>query len=147
MNNDSHSGRYQDAHVMQRLLRESNTIAVVGLSTDPERASSRVASYLMKRGYRIIPVNPKAESILGEKAYADLASIPETVDLVDVFRPAAECLAVAEQAVAIRAKGLWLQIGIVNIEAADRAARAGLDVVIDRCLMTEHAHLNLTSSS
>src|SRR5208283_1035457 len=99
---------YQDPLVIQRLLREARTIAVVGLSTDPQRASWFVASYLKKEGYRIIPVNPKADRILGDKAYPDLASIPDPVDLVDVFRPEPECLSIAKQAVAIKAKALWL---------------------------------------
>jgi uncharacterized protein len=129
---------YQDPVVIQRLLRETRTIAIVGLSTDPQRASWFVASYLKKEGYRIIPVNPKAKEILGEKAYPDLASIPGPVDLVEVFRPAAECLEVARQAVAIKAKALWLQLKLVNIEAAELAARAGLTVVLDRCVKMEH---------
>jgi predicted CoA-binding protein len=129
---------YQDPLVIQRLLRETRTIAIVGLSTDPQRASWFVASYLKKEGYRIIPVNPKAKEILGEKAYPDLASIPGPVDLVEVFRPAAECLEVARQAVAIKAKALWLQLKLVNIEAAELAARAGLTVVLDRCVKMEH---------
>ncbi|HMD61152.1 MAG TPA: CoA-binding protein [Opitutaceae bacterium] len=129
---------YQDPLVIQRILRETRTIAVVGLSTDPQRASWFVASYLKKEGYRIFPVNPKADRILGERAYPDLASIPEPVDLVDVFRPAAECLAVARQAVAARAKALWLQLRLVNIEAAEFAARSGLAVVLDRCVKIEH---------
>jgi uncharacterized protein len=129
---------YQDPRVIQRLLRDCRTVAIVGLSTDPQRASWFVASYLKKEGYRVIPVNPKADRILGETAYPDLASIPEPVDLVDVFRPAAECLSVARQAVAIKAKALWLQLKLVNIEAAEYAARAGLDVVVDRCVKMEH---------
>jgi uncharacterized protein len=129
---------YQDPLVIQRLLRDARTIAIVGLSTDPQRASWFVASYLKKEGYRIIPVNPKADAILGEKAYPDLASIPEPVDLVNVFRPAAECLAVAGQAVAIKAKALWLQLKLTNIAAAELAARAGLAVVVDRCVKMEH---------
>jgi predicted CoA-binding protein len=129
---------YQDPRVIQRLLRETRTIAIVGLSTDPQKASWFVASYLKKEGYRIIPVNPKARDILGERAYPDLASIPGPVDMVDVFRPAAECLEVARQAVAIRAKSLWLQLRLVNIEAAELAARAGLSVVMDRCVKMEH---------
>jgi len=129
---------YQDPLVIRAILRESRTIAIVGLSTDPQRASWFVGSYLRKEGYRIIPVNPKADRILGEKAYPDLASIPERVDLVDVFRPAAECLAIAREAVAIRAKALWLQLRLVNLEAAEFAARSGLAVVIDRCVKMEH---------
>jgi predicted CoA-binding protein len=130
---------YQDPLVIQRLLRETRTVAVVGLSTDPQRASWFVASYLRKEGYAIIPVNPKADRILGEQAYPDLAGIPVPVDLVVVFRPAAECLEIARQAVAIKAKALWLQLRLVNIEAAELAARCGLAVVIDRCVKMEHA--------
>jgi len=129
---------YQDPLVIQRLLRDARTIAVVGLSTDPQRASWFVASYLKHEGYRVIPVNPKADRILGERAFPDLASIPEPVDLVDVFRPAAECLAIAKQAVAIKAKALWLQLRLVSIEAAEYGAQNGLDVVVDRCVKMEH---------
>jgi predicted CoA-binding protein len=125
--------------VIQRLLRDTRTIAIVGLSSDPQRASWFVGSYLKKEGYRIIPVNPKADKILGEKAYPDLAAIPGPVDMVEVFRPASECLEVARQAVAIKAKSLWLQLKLVNIEAAEYAARAGLTVVLDRCVKMEHA--------
>jgi predicted CoA-binding protein len=132
-------GLYQDPLVIQRILRETRTIAIVGLSTDPQRASWFVGSYLKKEGYRIIPVNPKADRILGEKAYPDLASVPEPVDLVDVFRPAAEGLAVARDAVAIKAKALWLQLRLVNLEAAEFAASHGLAVVLDRCVKMEHA--------
>lgn len=130
---------YQDPLVIQRLLRDTRTIAIVGLSSDPQRASWFVASYLKKEGYRIIPVNPKADRILGEKAYPDLASIPGPVDMVEVFRPAAECLEIARQAVAIKAKSLWLQLKLVNIEAAEYAAKSGLTVVLDRCVKMEHA--------
>jgi uncharacterized protein len=130
---------YQDPQVIQRLLRETRTIAIVGLSTDPQRASWFVASYLKKEGYAIVPVNPKADRILGEKAYPDLASIPFPVDLVEVFRPAVEGLAIARQAVAIKAKGLWLQLKLANIEAAEFASGHGLTVVMDRCVKMEHA--------
>lgn len=129
---------YQDPLVIQRLLRDTRTIAVVGLSTDPQRASWFVANYLKKSGYRIFPVNPKADSILGEKSYARLADLPEPVDLVDVFRPAAEATAIARDAIAIGAKALWLQLKLVNLEAAELATRAGLAVVMDRCPKIEH---------
>lgn len=131
-------GLYQDPLAIQRLLRETRTIAVVGLSTDPQRASWFVANYLMKEGYRIIPVNPKADAILGEACYPSLAAIPVPVDMVDVFRPAAEAAAIARDAVAIRAKALWLQLRLVSLEAAEIAARAGLTVVMDRCVKIEH---------
>jgi hypothetical protein len=129
---------YQNPRVIQRLLRETRTIAIVGLSTDPQRASWFVGNYLKNEGYRIIPVNPKADEIMGEKCYPSLAAIPEPVDLVDIFRPAAEATAIAREAVAVRAKALWLQLKLVNIEAAEIAARAGLDVVLDRCVKMEH---------
>jgi predicted CoA-binding protein len=129
---------YQDPLVIQRLLREVRTIAIVGLSTDPQRASWFVGSYLKGAGYRVIPVNPKAKEIMGEQAYPDLASIPVPVDLVNVFRPASECLEVARQAVAIRAGALWLQLKLINIEAAEYAAGHGLTVVLDRCIKMEH---------
>jgi uncharacterized protein len=129
---------YQDPLVVQRVLRETRTIAIVGLSTDPQRASWFVGSYLKSAGYTIIPVNPKAQEILGEKCYPDLASVPIPVDLVDVFRPAAECLAVARQAVAIKAKALWLQLRLINLEAAELAAKNGLTVILDRCVKMEH---------
>ena len=124
--------------VVQRLLREAKTIAIVGLSADPQKASWFVGSYLKKEGYRVIPVNPKATEILGEKAYPRLADIPVKVDIVDVFRPAAEATAIARDAVAIGAGALWLQLKLVNIEAAEIAARAGLTVVVDRCIKMEH---------
>ena len=129
---------YQDPLVIQRLLREARTIAVVGLSTDPQRASWFVANYMKKAGYRIIPVNPKADAIMGERCYASLAAIPEPVDMVDMFRPAAEATSVAREAIAIGAKALWLQLKLVNLEAAELASRAGLAVVMDRCVKIEH---------
>jgi predicted CoA-binding protein len=130
-----------DPATVRRLLRQSRTIAVVGLSGDPEKPSWQVARYLQDQGYRIIPVNPRLAEVLGEKAYPDLRSVPEPIDLIDVFRPAADCPAIAEQAVAIRARGLWLQAGIVSDEAAAIARRAGLPVVMDRCTLVEHRHL------
>jgi uncharacterized protein len=133
---------YQDPLVIQRILKETRTIAIVGLSTDPQRASWFVGSYLKNAGYKVIPVNPKAQEILGEKSYPDLASIPVPVDLVDVFRPAAECLAVARQAVAIKAKALWLQLRLINIEAAEYASSNGLTVILDRCVKMEHGRYN-----
>ncbi len=129
---------YQDPRVVQAILRGSRTVAIVGLSTDPQRASWFVGSYLKKEGYRVIPVNPKATEILGEKAYPSLSAVPEPIDLVDVFRPAAEAAAIAREAVAVGAKAFWLQLRLVNIEAAEIAARAGLRVVVDRCVKMEH---------
>lgn len=128
----------RDLEVIDRILRSARTIAVVGLSTDPTKASARVASYLQHAGYRIVPVHPTADTLLGERVYRSVAEIGTPVDVVNVFRPAAECPAIARQAVEIEAKALWLQSGIVSDEAAATARAAGLEVVMDRCLMVEH---------
>jgi predicted CoA-binding protein len=135
------TGASADPATIRHLLRQSRTIAVVGLSGDPAKPSWQVARYLQEHGYRIIPVNPRLTEVLGEKAYPDLRSIPEPVDLVDVFRPPADCPAIAEQAVAIRARGLWLQAGIVSEAAAAIARRAELPIVMDRCTLVERRHL------
>lgn len=128
---------------IEQILRETKTIAVVGLSSDAMRPSFGVARALQSYGYRIIPVNPKESEVLGEKAYASLAEIPVPVDLVNVFRRPEQTPAVARDAVAIGAKALWLQSGIENDEAEAIAAAAGLDHVSDRCIMVEHRKLGL----
>lgn len=130
-----------DIQTLRRVLRESRTIAVVGLSADWFRPSYFAAKYMQEHGYRIIPVNPKYAEILGEKCYPDLASIPDPVDMVDVFRKSADALPIAEQAIAIGAKSLWLQIGVINEEAKQKAEAAGLTVVMDRCVKIEYARL------
>jgi len=111
---------------------------VLGLSTDPQKASQFVASYLRRHGYRIVPVTPRGGTILGERTWPDLASIPFPVDLVDVFRPANECLGVTEQAIAAGIPAIWFQLRILALDAAERAASAGLAVVVDRCIKIEH---------
>ena len=121
-----------------QILRDAKTIAVVGLSSNPMRASHGVAEYLKSAGYRIIPVNPNETEVLGEKAYARLEDVPEPVDIVDVFRRAEEVPPVAESAIRIGAKVLWMQLGIENAVAAEKARGAGLVVVEDSCLMVEH---------
>ena len=126
---------------LSRILREARTIAVVGLSADPDKPSHEVAAYLQAHGYRVIPVNPRGGMILGETVYADLRAVPEPVDIVEVFRPAAACLEVARAAVAVGAKVLWLQLGIVNEEAAALARVADLAIVMDRCMLREHRRL------
>lgn len=130
--------RFQDAATIRRLLATSRTIAIVGLSTDPQKASQFVATYLRRHGYRIVPVTPRAGTILGERAWPDFVSIPFPVDLVDVFRPARECMAVTEQAIAAGVPAIWYQLRIPALEAAERAAGAGLAVVLDRCIKMEH---------
>jgi predicted CoA-binding protein len=123
------------------LLRSVRTIAVVGLSDKPQRDSYRVAAYLQGHGYRIIPVNPALQEVLGEKAYARVQDIPERVDLVDVFRRPEAVPEVVEEAIAAGAKAVWLQEGIVHNAAAERARSAGLQVVQNRCAMVEHQRL------
>jgi uncharacterized protein len=122
------------------LLTSARTIAVIGCSADPQRDSHRVAAYLQRAGYRVIPVNPGLDELLGERCYPDLPSIPEdvAVDIVDVFRRSEHVPPVAEQAIARGARALWLQLGITHPEAERRAAEAGLQVVSDRCLKVEH---------
>ena len=130
-----------DIATLRRVLRDSRTIAVVGLSADWFRQSNFAAKYMQAHGYKVIPVNPKYPEILGEKCYPDLRSIPVPVDMVDVFRKPADCVPIAEDAVAIGAKTLWLQIGVVNAEAQRIAETAGLTVVMDRCVKIEYARL------
>lgn len=126
---------------LRQVLKENRTIAVVGLSADWNRPSYFAAKYMQQRGYRIIPVNPKYPEILGEKCYPDLKSIPEPVDIVDVFRKPEDCVPIAREAVAIGAKVLWLQLGVVNEEARQIAEAAGLTVIEDRCVKIEYARL------
>ena len=131
-------GYQQGGDVVTEILRGAKTIAVVGLSSSPMRASNEVASYLKAVGYRIIPVNPNETEVLGEKAYARLEDVPEAVDIVDVFRRSEVLPGVADSAVKIGAKVLWMQLGIENSEAAEMGRKAGLVVVENACLLVEH---------
>lgn len=126
---------------LKDVLEQADTIAVVGLSPKTSRDSFKVAAYLQAQGYRIIPVNPTAAEILGEKCYPDLASIPEPVDVVDVFRRSEFVPEIARQAAAMGAKALCLQEGVVHHESAREAAQAGLTVLENICLMVEHKRL------
>ncbi len=128
---------------LEEILRQTRSIAVVGLSSDPSRPSFGIAQALQKIGYQIIPVNPKEKEVLGQTAYPSLLDIPGPVDLVNVFRRPNQTPEVARQAVQIRAQALWLQLGIENEEAAQIASAAGLDVVMDRCIMVEIRKLGL----
>ena len=130
-----------DISTLRRILRDTRTIAVVGLSAEWHRPSYFAAKYMQQHGYRILPVNPRYDEVLGERCYASLREIEVPVDMVDVFRRSADVLPIAEQAVAIGARCLWQQIGVVNREAAELARAAGLDVVMDRCVKIEHARL------
>jgi predicted CoA-binding protein len=127
--------------LIRRILQYSQTIAIVGLSPKPHRPSNQVARYLMEAGYRIIPVNPGQDTILGLPCYPNLLAIPTRVDLVDIFRRQEEVLPIVEEAIAIGAKFVWMQEGIVNDEAAAKARAAGLEVVMDRCTKIDHMNL------
>jgi len=116
----------------------AKTIAVVGLSDNPAKTSYRISGYMQRHGYRILPVNPSVESVLGEKAYASLAELPEKPDVVNVFRLPSFIPAIVDEMLALGLKNLWVQVGIVNREAAARAESGGIRVVMDRCIMVEH---------
>jgi len=126
---------------IKRLLQESETIAVVGLSDKPDRTSYMVSQAMQARGYRIVPVNPQADAVLGETCYKSLADIPFPVDIVNVFRRAEHCPPVVEQAVKLKPKAIWLQLGIVSEESADIAAKAGVSFIMDRCIKVEDSIL------
>lgn len=130
-----------DSAGLRHILQESRIIAVVGLSSNEQRPSYRVAKYMMEHGYTIIPVNPAESEILGQKCYASLAEIPQKIDIVDCFRKSVDIPPLAEAAIAIGAKTLWLQLEIINEAATQRASTAGLNVVQDLCIKIEHARL------
>jgi uncharacterized protein len=130
-----------DIQSLRRILHESKVIAVVGLSANWYRPSFFAAKYMMEHGYIIIPVNPAYQEVLGQKCYASLRDIPAKVDIVDCCRKIGEIMPIAEDAIAIGAKVLWQQIGVKNSDAARKAAAAGLDTVMDRCVKIEHARL------
>ena len=127
-----------DPETIRRILDECRTIAVVGLSSDTFRPSNSVSAYMKRQGYRVIPVNPNETSVFGEKAYPDLFAVPEKVELVDVFRRSDEAGKAVDQAIAVGAKAVWLQEGVIDKAAAQRALDAGLLVVMDRCWLKEH---------
>ena len=128
--------------IEEKILNSSRTVAVVGLSSKPDRPSYKAASYLKEQGYKIIPVNPTEREILGEPCHPDLASIPEPVDVVDIFRRSEEVLPIVAEAIRIGAKAVWMQEGVINEEAASRAREAGLMVVMDKCMRKEHLKLH-----
>jgi predicted CoA-binding protein len=126
----------------EKILKEYKSIAVVGASPDPERPSHQVANYLAEQDYLVIPVRPGGQKIAGRDSYPNLSSIPEKVEVVDIFRRPSEVMPIVEEAIKIGAKAVWMQEGIINEEAASRARSAGLLVVMDRCMKKEHMRLD-----
>jgi predicted CoA-binding protein len=131
----------EQVKTIRKVLRDSKTIAVVGLSPKPHRPSHQVASYLMEAGYSVIPVNPGQNAILGQPCYPDLRAIPGSVDMVDIFRRTEEVLPIVEDAIGIGAQCIWMQEGIINHEAAAKAESAGLTVIMNRCTKIDHMNL------
>lgn len=130
-----------DINTLRRILRDCKTIAMVGLSANWYRPSYFAAKYMQEHGYRVIPVNPMYQEVLGQKCYASLKDIPEKIDIVDCFRKSQDIEPIADEAIAIGAKVLWLQLGVMNEPAAAKARQAGLEVVQDRCMKIEHGRL------
>ena len=133
--------RINDPETIRRIFEECRTIAVVGLSSDPGRPSNGVAAYMKRQGYRVIPVNPNETEVLGERAYPSLADVPEQVELVDIFRRSSEAGRAVDEAIRAGAKAVWLQDGVIDRAAAERALAAGLLVVMDRCWLRDHARM------
>ncbi len=131
--------QYQDPKVIRDIMLTAKTVAIVGLSSNELRPSHFVGFYLKRHGYRVIAVNPRESEVLGEQSYASLSDVPVPIDVVDVFRAPQYVPAIAEEAVKIGAKALWLQFGVISPEGAEIARRGGLQVVMDRCMKVEHA--------
>jgi predicted CoA-binding protein len=123
---------------IKEILESYKTIAVVGLSSNPRRASNSVSQYMQNAGYRIIPVNPLETEVLGEKAYPNLDNVPESFEIVDIFRRPEYVPDIVEAAIRCKARVIWMQLGVVHEEAAARARAAGLEVVMDRCILQDH---------
>jgi predicted CoA-binding protein len=126
---------------INKIMEDCRTIAVVGLSSNPARASNGVAGYMKRNGYRVIPVNPNESQVFGEKAYPSLADVPDKIDLVDIFRRSEEAGQAVDEAIKIGAKAVWLQEGVIDHAAAERAQNAGLLVVMDRCWLKDHVRI------
>jgi predicted CoA-binding protein len=126
---------------LKRILQENKTIAVVGCSRHPQKAAHTVPKYMKEQGYKIIPVNPFANQILEEKAHKSLSEINKPVDIVNIFRPSDQCLEVVKEAVNLKPKVIWMQLGIENKEAAQLAEKHGIEVIMDRCILLEHKNL------
>mgnify|MGYP003385155120 FL=1 len=127
-----------ESDTIRQILADCRTIAVVGASSNPARASNHVASYMKAQGYRVIPVNPNEQTVIGEPAYPSLTAVPGPIDLVDIFRKSEDVLPIVEEAIARGAKAIWMQEGVINEAAAQLAREAGLAVVMDRCWLKDH---------
>ncbi len=127
--------------ILKTILKASKTIAVVGASPKPWRDSGSIAQFLMKKGYRVFPVNPNYQEVLGEVCYPDLQSVPEKIDIVDVFRKSEAVDDIVSEAIKVGAKVVWMQLDVVNPEATQRAEQAGLLVIMDRCIAVDHRRL------
>jgi len=123
---------------IKKILETSKTIAVVGCSSNPEKTANQIPRYMKEHGYKVIPVNPNSENILNEKTYKSISEVKEKVDIVDIFRPSVECLEIVKEAIKIKPKVIWMQLGIINEEAKKLAEQHGIKVVMDKCLMVEH---------
>jgi predicted CoA-binding protein len=130
---------YQSTETIRKILDYMRTVAIVGLSSNPLRASNFVGYYLRLHGYHVVAVNPREQEVFGDPAYPSLKDVPFPIDVVDIFRAPQFVPAIAEETIAVGAKALWLQFGVISPEGAARAAAAGLDVVMDRCMKVEHA--------
>lgn len=126
---------------LKKLLTETKTIAVVGASPKPWRDSGSIAEFLNRKGYKVFPVNPQYQEVLGMKCYPDLKSVPEKIDMVDIFRKSEEIEPIIDEAIAVGAKSVWMQLGVINEAASQKAENSGLDVVMDRCIAIEHRAL------
>ena len=132
-------GHYQSTETVKKILRTYRTVAVVGLSDKPERPSYTVASYLQSQGYKIVPVNPRISRVLGEDAYPDLVSIPFGIEIVDIFRRSEDVPPIVDAAIEKGVRAVWMQQGVISETAAEKAKAAGLEVVMDLCMLQEHA--------
>ncbi|NOS79402.1 MAG: CoA-binding protein [Nitrospira sp.] len=128
-----------EGDTIRQILEQCRTIAVVGASSNPARASNHVASYMKAQGYRVIPVNPNEQTVVGEQAYPSLTAVPGPIDLVDIFRKSEDVLPIVEEAITVGAQAVWMQEGVINEVAAQLAREAGLAVVMDRCWLKAHA--------
>ncbi|MBI4564867.1 MAG: CoA-binding protein [Planctomycetes bacterium] len=133
----------ENTEAIRNLLTRSRTVAVVGCSPDPRRDSHDVAAYLIAAGYAVFPVNPAVGTLLGRPCYPDLRSIPEAIDIVDIFRRPEHVPAIVEQALVVGAKAIWMQLGVGHAEAAAQAAQSGLDVVVEKCIKVAHRVLRI----